>query len=91
MKANIPQSSAAQLLALHDSGVLDIIAVDSSSRLEIEGDGDFQFHFKDEDNKPTVNTYKTFIDCTGQKSLPIDAFPFKARSNSASTTNTVFS
>jgi hypothetical protein len=78
MIANIPQSSAAQLLALHDSGVLDIIAVDSSSRLEIEGDGDFQFHYKGEDNKPTVNTYKTFIDCTGQKSLPIDAFPFKS-------------
>lgn len=78
MIANIPQSSASQLLALHDSGVLDIVAVDSSSHLEIEGDGDFQFHFKDEDNKPAVNTYKTFIDCTGQKSLPIDEFPFKS-------------
>ncbi|CAD5269861.1 conserved hypothetical protein [Alteromonas sp. 38] len=80
MIANIPQSSASQLLALHDSGVLDIVAVDSSSHLEIEGDGDgdFQFHFKDEDNKPAENTYKTFIDCTGQKSLPIDEFPFKS-------------
>jgi len=78
MIANIPQSSAAQLLALHDSGVLDIIAVDSSSHLEIEDDCDFHFSYTDSDNKPVVNTYKTFIDCTGQKSLPIDAFPFKS-------------
>ena len=46
MIANIPQSSAAQLLALHDSGVLDIIAVDSSSHLEIEGDCDFHFFIR---------------------------------------------
>mgnify|MGYP001160089020 CR=1 FL=1 len=78
MIANIPQSSAAQLLALHDSGVLDIIAVDSSSHLEIKSDCDFHFFYKDENNKPVVNTYKTFIDCTGQKSLPVDAFPFKS-------------
>lgn len=76
--ANVPQSSAEQLLALHAAGVLQVISVDSDSEVKIEADNVFNYVYKDSNNSPITQQYATFVDCTGQQHLPIEAFPFKS-------------
>jgi hypothetical protein len=76
--ADIPQSSAEQLLALHDSGKLEIIAVDKSSQIKINNDHEFYYMFNDSNQCEQVHGYKTFIDCTGQKPFAMNEFPFKS-------------
>jgi hypothetical protein len=78
MIANIPQPSAEQLLALYESGVLDVIPVDENSSLQIKGDHCFVYHYENSAKKSIATQYQTFIDCTGQKHLPMKAFPFKS-------------
>lgn len=78
MIANIPQPSAEQLLALYESGVLDVIPVDENSSLQIKGDHCFVYHYENIAKKSIASQYQTFIDCTGQKHLPMKAFPFKS-------------
>jgi hypothetical protein len=76
--ANVPQSSAEQLLALHNAGVLQVIAVDTDSEVQIKTHNVFHYHYKDSNNSPITQQYATFVDCTGQQHMPIDAFPFKS-------------
>ncbi|CAM3663794.1 FAD/NAD(P)-binding protein [Rheinheimera salexigens] len=76
--ADIPQSSAEQLLALHNCGKLDIIAVDTTSQIKIKNDHEFYYVFKDSNQCEQVHEFKTFIDCTGQKPFAMSEFPFKS-------------
>lgn len=78
MIANIPQPSAEQLLALYESSVLDVIPVNANSSVQIEGDHCFVYHYENSAKESIATQYQTFIDCTGQKHLPMKAFPFKS-------------
>lgn len=78
MIANVPQSSAEQLLALHHCGVLQVIPVDRDSYLQVHGDNQFDYHYQNESHQPITQSYATFVDCTGQQHLENDAFPFKS-------------
>lgn len=81
--ANVPQSSAEQLIALHNSGVLEVIPVDSDSGVQIEDDGEFYYLYKDANQNQLAQKYATFVDCTGQQRLPIKDFPFKSMFSAA--------
>lgn len=76
MIANIPQASAEQLLALYESDVLEVISVDTNSNVQIEGDHCFMYHYENSAKQSIATPYQTFVDCTGQKHLPMADFPF---------------
>jgi hypothetical protein len=71
--AYLPQSSAEELLVLHASGVLEMVAVDKDSCVEPAADGGATYTY----NGETVH-FKTFINCTGQPHLSFKDFPFKS-------------
>jgi len=75
--AFVPQRSCIELLALHDAGVLDIIAVGSDSTIEPQTTGGIIYHFKDGNTTKSIH-YKTFVDCVGQPHLSYADFPFKS-------------
>lgn len=76
--ANVPQSSAEQLMALHHCGILEVIPVDSESHIEIKGHNEFNYHYSDSNKLAVAQKYSVIVDCTGQPHLPIDTFPFKS-------------
>ncbi|MEO5591002.1 MAG: FAD/NAD(P)-binding protein [Chitinophagaceae bacterium] len=73
-----PQGSCEEIIALYEAGLLTIIAVDEQSHVEPCGDGGVTYYHTGEDGQQQQRTYKTFIDCTGQKHLSLDDFPFKS-------------
>ncbi len=75
--AYIPQGSSEELLALHEAGILDIIAVGSESEVEAHPEEGATYHFTDEANQPQSVYYKTYINCVGQPHLSYKEFPFK--------------
>lgn len=75
--AFVPQSSAKEILSLHFAGVLQIVAVGDDSRVEPQDKGGILYHFTDEQGSQRMVFYQTFIDCTGQKHLAFDEFPFE--------------
>ncbi|WP_293785235.1 FAD/NAD(P)-binding protein [uncultured Pedobacter sp.] len=75
--AFVPQSSCRELLALHDAGVLSIVAVGDDAEVEPLKTGGADYHYKVNDKKVTVH-FDTFIDCIGQPHLSFDDFPFKS-------------
>lgn len=79
--AFVPQSSCEELLALHDAGRLDIIAVGHNSEVEPRSKGGIIYHYEDEEGLPQSDYYQTFVDCTGQPHLSYEAFPFKSLVN----------
>ena len=74
--AFVPQSSAKELLALHNAGILDIIEVDKDSYIDAEAKG-ITYHYTDQNEIPVSVSYKIFIDAIGQKHLSMQEFPFK--------------
>lgn len=76
--AFIPQSSARELMALHDSGLLDLVVVDEQSKVEPRANGGIVYHYTDEYGKGHSDSYQTFIDCTGQRFLSYEEFPFRS-------------
>jgi len=74
--AFVPQTSAAELLALHQAGVLEIIAVGEDSEVVENSSGGINYNYIDETGTQSVY-YKTFVNCVGQPHLSIDSFPFK--------------
>ncbi|ABG38738.1 conserved hypothetical protein [Paraglaciecola sp. T6c] len=76
MIANIPQASAVQLLALYESKALEVISVDTNSNVQIEGDHCFTYHYENSAKQSVTEPYQIFVDCTGQKHLPMADFPF---------------
>ena len=74
--AFIPQASARELLALHRAGVLEIISVGDQASVKA-GDEEGAVITYYENGKRYEEQYKLFIDCIGQKHLPIHEFPLK--------------
>lgn len=75
--AFVPQSSCRELLALHDAGVLSIVAVGDHAKVEPLETGGADYHYELDDQKVSVH-FDTFIDCIGQPHLSFDDFPFKS-------------
>ncbi|SDG52029.1 FAD-NAD(P)-binding [Pedobacter terrae] len=75
--AFVPQSSCRELLALHDAGVLSIVAVGDHAKVEPLETGGADYHYELDDKKVSVH-FDTFIDCIGQPHLSFDDFPFKS-------------
>lgn len=76
--AFVPQSSARELIALHEAGVLSIVAVDRDSKVEAGEEEGIIYHYKNEAGVSESVPYKMFIDCIGQPMLSIDDIPFRS-------------
>jgi len=73
--AAMPLDSANTILALYDAGKLDII----SGRAKISDNQDEKGKTTveiDDDGKHSTASYGMFIDCTGQKPLELEEYPF---------------
>ena len=75
--AYIPQSSCQEMMALHDAGKLDIIAVGEDSYVEPVESGGAVYHYKDAAEKDQAMFFNTYIDSVGQQHLSYEDFPFK--------------
>lgn len=74
--AFVPQASAAELIALHDAGILSIEAVGGESEITINKEGGIVYNYNDENANPQSISYQTFVDCVGQPHLSYESFPF---------------
>ncbi|MEO6314384.1 MAG: FAD/NAD(P)-binding protein [Chitinophagaceae bacterium] len=74
--AFVPQSSCEELIAMHDAGRLDLIAVGPNSYIEVNDQEEIVYHHTDEAGIPHAKVYKTYINCTGQPHLSLKQFPF---------------
>ncbi len=79
--AFVPQSSARELIALHEAGVLSIVAVDKDSKVEPGEEEGIIYHYANEEGESELVPYKMFIDCIGQPMLSIEDIPFKTLVN----------
>jgi hypothetical protein len=75
--AYVPQSSAAEMLAMHKAGRLDIIAVGDDSQVEPGGNSGAIYRYTDESGQKKEACYQTFVDCTGQPQLAYEELPYK--------------
>lgn len=75
--AFVPQSSCEELIALHDAGKLELVAVGEDSHLDTEH-RKIEFHFIEEGGQERSLVFKTFIDCVGQRHLSMNDFPFES-------------
>ncbi|MES2880806.1 MAG: FAD/NAD(P)-binding protein, partial [Bacteroidota bacterium] len=75
--AFVPQSSAKEMLALFDAGVLDLVSVDRESKVEPQKEGGVLYTYLNEENKQQSLYYKMFVNCIGQPHLSYKDFPFK--------------
>ena len=76
--AFVPQSSVEEMMALHEAGVLDIIAVGDDSYVEVEKKGGIVYHYTDEQKVAQEVYFKTFVDCVGQPHLSYDKLPYQS-------------
>lgn len=74
--AFVPQSSVLEMLALHEAGILDIVAVGNDSEIEMSEEKGAVYHYTMEDGKAVSHHFKTFIDCVGQPHLLYRNIPF---------------
>ena len=79
--AFVPQSSVEEMLALHEAGVLDIIAVGEDGEEEPQQNGGAIYRFTDEKGIIQANYYETFIDCVGQPHLSYKDVPYQSLVN----------
>jgi hypothetical protein len=75
--AFVPQSSCRELLALHEAGVLSIVAVGDDAKVEPLKTGGADYHYEINGEK-MVKHFDTFVDCIGQPHLSFNDFPFKS-------------
>jgi 2-polyprenyl-6-methoxyphenol hydroxylase-like FAD-dependent oxidoreductase len=76
--AFVPQSSAEEMLALHQAGLLELITVGDDSTVEPVETGGIIYHYKDEAGKSQSPHYQTFVDCVGQPHLAFEDLPYKS-------------
>ncbi len=76
--AFVPQSSCKELMALHDAGLLSLVAVGTVNEIKAEPEGGITYTFTDHEHHIQHTYYKTFIDCVGQRHLSYKDFPFKS-------------
>ena len=75
--ASVPQSSARELIALHEAGILSIVAVDRNSTLEPLDKGG-RFSYTDENGRLQQKAYPLVVDAIGQAQFSFEDFPFKS-------------
>ncbi|MBB6271072.1 putative NAD(P)/FAD-binding protein YdhS [Pedobacter cryoconitis] len=75
--AFVPQRSCRDLMALHDAGLLSLLAVGDDSEVVPVKAGGAEYNYTDEDNKKVSQYFQTFIDCVGQPHLSFTEFPFQ--------------
>jgi uncharacterized NAD(P)/FAD-binding protein YdhS len=76
--AFVPQSSVEEMLALHDAGILEIVAVGEDGHTEVQKEGGILYHYTDEAKESHSTYYKTFVDCVGQPHLSYEDLPYKS-------------
>ena len=76
--AFLPQTSCKELLALHDAGRLEMVAVGNDSSIEPLPEGGICYRYKDEAGQKVEKRFHTFVDCIGQPQLEFEDFPFKS-------------
>jgi len=76
--AYVPQSSGEELMALHQAGVLDLIAVGDDSEISTEAEGGIVYHYNDASGTKTARRFETFVDCIGQPHFRYEDFPFRS-------------
>ncbi len=72
--AYLPQSSADEMLALYKAGVLEVKAVDESSKIEPQKTGGVLYRYNDNE----VVHFEMFVDCIGQPPRNYEDFPFRS-------------
>ncbi|CAG5072465.1 hypothetical protein DYBT9623_04162 [Dyadobacter sp. CECT 9623] len=75
--AFVPQSSCDELFALHDAGRLEMVAVGQEGKVEPKKEGGIVYRYVDEQGKKHNVSYKTYVDCSGQRHFSYEEFPFK--------------
>ncbi len=76
--AALPLSSANILLALYDAGCLDLITGKVRVLENAENTGITLIEVEDEDGTTKRIQYQIFINCAGQKSIDLEAYPFNS-------------
>lgn len=79
--AFVPQSSAQELIALHEAGVLDLVPVDRDSDVIPQEKGGALYRYTSEDGQVQEVYYPLFVDCIGQPQLSYEQVPFPALRN----------
>jgi uncharacterized NAD(P)/FAD-binding protein YdhS len=79
--AFVPQSSVEEMLALHEAGVLDVVAVGEDSRAEPDSRGGVVYYYTDEEKQARALHYQVFVDCVGQPHLSYEEFPYQGLLN----------
>ncbi|RYD19650.1 MAG: hypothetical protein EOP88_18130, partial [Verrucomicrobiaceae bacterium] len=78
--AAMPLPSADIMLALHKAGKLDLVS--GKAKVEDGGnDGDTKVTV-DDDGKESSHRYRMFVDCSGQKPVELDEYPFPSLAGS---------
>ena len=75
--AFVPQSSAREVLALHQAGVLELVDVDKESRVEPAEEGGCIYTYRDKQKRKKKEHFKLFVDALGQKPFFFRKLPFK--------------
>jgi len=76
--AFIPQSSAKELMCLHEAGVLELVAVDRESTIEPREQGGGIYHYTDEEGTKRSTAYDLYVNATGQPQFSYSDFPFES-------------
>lgn len=76
--AYVPQSSADELLALHDAGTLDLVSVTAESEVVPQPEGGIAYHYKNASGNGSSRHFKTFVDSIGQPHFSYEDFPFRS-------------
>jgi uncharacterized NAD(P)/FAD-binding protein YdhS len=75
--ASVPQSSAREMIALHDAGLLQLVAVDEDSTITPVEEGGCLYRYKDTSGRQQEIRYELFIDAVGQQHFMFGEFPFE--------------
>ncbi len=76
--AAMPLGSADKLLALHDAGKLEIVSGKVKLAEKQEKNGMTTIKVEAEEEEESTTSYRMFIDCSGQKPLELEDYPFPA-------------
>ncbi|MDN3586494.1 FAD/NAD(P)-binding protein [Pedobacter aquatilis] len=76
--AFVPQSSVEEMLALHDAGVLSMVAVDAESQVKPNTNGGINYIYRDEAGAEKNVYFKTFVNCVGQPHLWYRDFTYQS-------------
>jgi len=75
--AFIPQSSAKELMCLHEAGVLELVAVNRESSVEPRDEGGAIYRYTDEEGTEHSIAYDVFVNAIGQPQFSYGDFPFE--------------